>query len=168
MSRYGSSGASYAMYGWGIPLSWAILSVPRPPVPMALSSLRAKVQWSPFSPPVLLRWVTHRNLFLEKSFLVHTLLLILFSKGCCFPRKCPPRQKAGPPEMRCTLQGPFYVRKRKLSFSWGYILKQKEKQGENWSCLGFCVFSYFRNTWKETLREKQWISNDNSNPFIQN
>lgn len=167
MSRYGSSGASYAMYGWGIPLSWAILSVPRYSS-YGFELTEGQSSMVAFPPPVLLRWVTHRNLFLEKSFLVHTLLLILFSKGCCFPRKCPPGQKAGPQEVRRTLRGPFYVRKRKLSFSWGYILKQKEKWGENWSCLGFCIFSYFRNTWKETLREKQWISNDNSNPSIQN
>lgn len=143
-------------YAWmGYPTQLATLSVPQ-----------LWAHWGPkfkgclFPLWFLLPWVTHRNLFLGGKILpsLHLIAYSLF-KEMLFSQK----DRATGCEMHFT----------------GSILCQKEKaflllrlyiviKGEMRRKLSLsCVFSYFRNTWKETLRGGKLISN-NSNPFIPN
>lgn len=114
-----------------------------------------------FSPLVLLWWITHKNLFLGKSTLVHALLLLFFYKGGHFPWKCPHRQKVGPQNVGCTLLGQCHVRKGKaflLLNKTEIYTKLEEEMGRKleWYGLGYCVFSCFKNSWGKTLRKKDW------------
>lgn len=112
-----------------------------------------------FSPLlVLLRWITHRNSFLGKSILGHT--LFSFARDVAFPESVDTGKQLGR-GMWGALYGANFMSGRENFFFSSSIkteihIEFKKEMGRKWgwSCLSFCVFSYFRKLFLKTLRKK--------------